>query len=347
MAERITADVAERRAEAAKKKEQAARDAANKKKQPKKKTRKEKVTEVPSGTDTVDQTTDAYTEYLRAAEQQQRVDAIEVLKNLYSQYGLSELADTIVSLKQQGYSDEVVEIRLQETPQWKTRFVGNEARRKAGLPVLSVGEYIATEAAYKKILKDAQLPTGFYDSPDDFSKFIGGDVAPTELQERVTIANLSLQNADPFFKESLQSMYGLTSNDMLAYTLDPERALPLITRQVKAAQFGAEARRQGITDLTTSMAETYTGQLGVSQEQARAGFEQIAMIQPEAERLSQIYRQEAPVGLEETTSAVFGGEQSAEYKRRLQRLSEMEQATFAGQSGIGAGSLARQRSGQF
>ena len=141
-------------------------------------------------------------------------------------------------------------------------------------------------------------------------------------------------------------MYNIGAGEMVAYALDPDRALPFITRQVQATQFGAEAARQGL-EITTPMAETYAG-FGVTKEEAARGFEQVAQILPEAERLSQIFRaQEPPVGIEEATSAVLGGEQSANYKRRLQRLSEMEQSLFAAQSGVEAASLARGQAGQF
>jgi hypothetical protein len=278
----------------------------------------------------------------------QRRDSIVMLQGLMEQYGLGSLAPVVTRLIQDNYSSDVVELKLQETPEWKTRFVGNEERRKAGLPVLNPAEYLGVEAAYKKIMRDSELPVGFYDEPSDFGRFMGFDVSPTELQERVNMANLSLQNADPFYTNQLREFYGLSNGDMLAYTLDPERSMPLITRQVKAAQFGAEAARQGIQGISTDMAERFTGQFGVTQDQARQGFEQVAMIQPEAQRLSDVFAGQTPaVGLEETTSAVFGGDQSADYKKRLQRLSEMEQSLFAGQSGVGAGSLARGQAGQF
>jgi hypothetical protein len=278
----------------------------------------------------------------------QRRDSIVMLQGLMEQYGLGSLAPVVTRLIQDNYSSDVVELKLQETPEWKTRFVGNEERRKAGLPVLNPAEYLGVEAAYKKIMRDSELPVGFYDEPSDFGRFMGFDVSPTELQERVNMANLSLQNADPFYTNQLREFYGLSNGDMLAYTLDPERSMPLITRQVKAAQFGAEAARQGIQGISTDMAERFTGQFGVTQDQARQGFEQVAMIQPEAQRLSDVFAGQTPaVGLEETTSAVFGGDQSADYKKRLQRLSEMEQSLFAGQSGVGAGSLTRRQSGQF
>ncbi len=152
----------------------------------------------------------------------EKTDWIEQLRLIFSNYGLDSLAPKITEFIQMGYSPDTVTLKLQETPEYKQRFIGNESRRKAGLPVLNPAEYLSVEASYKKIMRDAELPAGFYDQPDDFGKFIGADVSPTELQERVSIANQSLQNADPFYTDSLRRFYGLNTGDMIAYTLDPE-----------------------------------------------------------------------------------------------------------------------------
>lgn len=277
--------------------------------------------------------------------QAQKTDWVEYLSQVFNSYGLGTLAPKIKEYVQQGFTPDTVTLKLQETPEYQQRFAGNTARKKAGLPVLSPAEYLATETAYKQAMRTAGLPTGFYDNPDDFSNFIGVDVSPSELKERVDIAAQTIEGADPFFKQQLKQYYNVNDGDMIAYALDPNRALSLIQRQAQAVQFGAEAARQGITT-PKSMAEQYAG-LGVSQTQARQGFEQVAEILPTAEKLSQITPGAKPVGLEETTSAVFGGTQSADYKQRIKRLSEIEQSRFAGQSGVGRGSLSRGMSGQI
>jgi hypothetical protein len=194
-------------------------------------------------------------------------------------------------------------------------------------------------------MRSAGLPTGFYDDPSDFSTFIGVDVSPAELKSRVDIAAQTINGADPFFKQQLREYYNLGDGDMIAYALDPNRALSVIERQAQAVQFGAEATRQGIS-APKSMAETYAG-LGVTQQQARQGFEQVAEILPTAQRLSSITQGAQPVGFEEVTSAVLGGEQSADYKQRLKKLAEIEQSRFAGQAGVGRTSLAQGTQGQF
>ena len=277
---------------------------------------------------------------------QQRTNWISELTAAFNSYGLSSLVPVITGFIQQGYTPDTISLKLADTPEYKQRFNANEERRKKGLSVLDPATYLATEESYRTVMRAAGLPGGFYDQPDDFSRFISNDVSPAEFKQRVDIAALSVNSADPFFTDSLSKMYNIGAGEMVAYALDPDRALPFITRQVQATQFGAEAARQGL-EITTPMAETYAG-LGVTKEEAARGFEQVAQILPEAERLSQIFRaQEPPVGIEEATSAVLGGEQSANYKRRLQRLSEMEQSLFAAQSGVEAASLARGQAGQF
>jgi len=275
----------------------------------------------------------------------QRTNWIETLKAQYEQAGLGALGDRIVEFVKQGFDPDTIDFKIRETPEFKLRFPANEARKKAGLPVLSLDEYIAAENAYQSVFREAGFAKGFYDTKDDFTKFLENDVSPAELKQRVDIASLSVDNADPFYVDSLQRLYGVAKADMVAYALDPERALPFITRQVQAAQFGGEAARQGL-NIDRSMAETYTG-MGVTQQQARQGFEQVAGVLPVAEKLSQITAGSQPVGVGEVTSAVFGGAGSAQYKQQLQNLSEQEQSRFAGQAGVGRGSLSRNTAGQF
>lgn len=276
----------------------------------------------------------------------QRTNWIEELKAQYNAAGLGALGNRVVEFVQQGFDPETIDFKIRETPEFKLRFPANEARKKAGLPVLSLDEYIALENAYQSIFRESGFAKGFYDSKDDFTKFIENDISPQELKSRVDIASMSIDNADPYFVDSLQRLYGIPKADMVAYALDPERALPFITRQVQAAQFGGEAARQGL-QIDRSMAETYTGQLGVSQAQARQGFEQVAGVLPVAQKLSQITAGAQPVGVAELTSVAFGGAGSAEYKQRLQSLAEQEQSRFAGQAGVGRGSLTQGIQGQF
>lgn len=281
------------------------------------------------------------------ATQAQRTDWIAELGSLFTNYNLGSLVPKITEFVQQGYSYDTVTLRLQETPEYKQRFIANDARRKAGLPILSPAEYLNLEQGYRQVSRAAGLPEGFYDSLDDFSTFIANDVSPVEFQERVDLASSAIQNSDPFYTDSLRRMYGLDTGEMIAYALDPQRALPAISKVARAVEFGAAAQRQGFTP-AVDMAEQYAG-MGVTRQQAEQGFQAIGQIMPDAQRLTNVFerQQVGQYGLEEATSEVFGGTMSSEAAQRRRRLSEMEQSLFAGQSGVTRGSLGSRQSGQF
>jgi hypothetical protein len=281
------------------------------------------------------------------ATQAQRTDWIAELTNTFTNYGLSSLVPKLTEFIRQGYSYDTVTIRLQDTPEYKQRFAGNELRRKAGLPVLSPGEYLNLEQGYRQVARSAGLPEGFYDSLDDFTNFIANDVSPVEYQERVDLASNAIMNSDPFYTDTLRRLYGLDSGEMIAYVLDPQRALPALSKVARAVEFGTAAARQGFTP-AIEMAEQYAG-MGVGGQQAEQGFQAIGQILPTTQRLGNVFSRQVDgqYGLEEATSEVFGGPMSAEAIQRRRKLSEMEQSLFAGQSGVGRGTLGRSQTGQF
>lgn len=272
----------------------------------------------------------------------EKEDAIARLKKTFAGYNLGSLGDRIVEYIYQGYSEDTASLLLQDSPEYKKRFSANDARVKAGLPVLSPKEYLATESAYKSILRNAGLPKGFYDDHSDFQKMIAGDVSATELKQRVDAAAKAIDSSDPYYKEALQNMYGLDAGHMIAYTLDPERALPLVEKQAKAVEYGAAALRQGLTTAPTSQYEAYASGVGTGVG-AEQGMAQIAEMTPGLTTLGQIsgdqYSQQT------AEQEVFGGLASA--RRKRQKLTQEEEARFTGRSNVESGSLGSGMTGQF
>ena len=80
-------------------------------------------------------------------------DAIASLTDTFKNYGLGSLAGRIAEYLYQGYSQDTVSLMLQDSPEYKKRFAGNDARVKNGLPVLSPKEYLATESAYRAVFQ--------------------------------------------------------------------------------------------------------------------------------------------------------------------------------------------------
>jgi hypothetical protein len=269
-------------------------------------------------------------------------DAITNLTKTFENYGLGSLASRIAEYIYNGYSNDTVSLLLQESPEYKQRFAGNEARRKAGLPVLSPSEYLATEQSYRQIMASAGLPKGFYDSQDDFTKFISQDVSPTELKTRVDTAAKAVENTDPYYTQALRDMYGLSSGDMIAHLLDPEAAAPLVIKQAKAVEYGAAAARQGL-QMDTSRLENLVGMAGTTGYSAEQGFGAIAQMTPGLQSLAQISGDQYDQQTAE--QEVFGGLASA--KRKREQLVSQEQQRFAGGSGVSSSSLGGGTTGAF
>jgi len=280
---------------------------------------------------------------------QNQQNAITTMQATFAKYGMTDLANSIIAGAQKGYSSDAMNLAMQSKPSdpslqglydaYSKRFVGNLAREAKGLPPLDPATYISTEDAYRKIL--SVLPKGFYDSPSNFADFIGNNIDPTQLKERVSAAQKAIDDTDPYYKQALQEMYGLDPSHMIAHLLDPTAAAPLIERQAKAAEYGAAAARQGLAQGSVSDYEAYASGVGTGVN-AEAGMAQIAEMTPGLNTLAQIggdqYSQQT------AQEEVFGGLASA--KRKRQKLTQQEEARFTGRSNVESGSLGSGMTGQ-
>jgi hypothetical protein len=263
-------------------------------------------------------------------------DAAAALISLFESYGLGSLAPKIVQFIQQGYGRETIAIMLQETREYKQRFAANEARRKAGLSVLSPAEYLATERAYAQALQSAGMPKGFYDDPaKDFRRFLERDISPTEIAERAGRAREYVNTLDPVQRDWLRRNRGLTNADLAAYFLDSSRALPVLERQVQETLLGAERARAGY-DYSHRMAQRLY-QAGITAEQARQGYGVIGEIEPTYSRLAEISGEN--FGVRDLERELFFSDAGAATGRK--RLASQERARFGGSAGTGSQTLAR------
>jgi hypothetical protein len=267
----------------------------------------------------------------------ERLDAFNVLRERYKQYGLDGLADVIKKLVIEGASEATITFALQESPEYKQRFKANEARLAKGLAVLKPNEYIAVEDSYRQALRAYGLIV--FDTDEYVSRFIENDVSPSELTARIQLATDRVINAAPQVRNTLINFYGLNDVDLIAYTLDPKGQLPTIEKQIATAEIGAAAARQGFQQVDRSNAE-YLRSIGVTQEQAVRGFADIANVLPTATKLTDIYKDGLEgYGLEQAQQEVFGN--LASERRKRERLSAAETATFSGKSAMGATALDR------
>lgn len=262
-------------------------------------------------------------------------NAYDALMAMLKSWGLQELAPDVLKLIQDGHDQSNIPMLLQDTPSYKKRFAGNEIRKQKGMPVLSPGEYLATEQSYRQIMQSNGLPAGFYDQPSDFADWIGKDVAPQEVQTRVGYAVGAAQRLDDGTKRAFQDYYGVTPAHLTAFFLDQGRAMPQIQQAARAAQIGGATIGAGL-GIDKSLAERLATS-NVSDANLGQTSQQMVTDLSEVGKLSQLHGGDSYGATEAGADEFFG---DAEAKKRRQRLVAQEQATFAGNSGVGKSSLA-------
>jgi hypothetical protein len=271
-----------------------------------------------------------------------RIATSQMLADRFQKYNLTSLAPKIKELAINGANEATIMLELQETEEYKQRFKANQERFKKGLAVLDPGTYLRVEDGYRQVLRSYGLNQ--FDTDDYVSKFIANDMSPTEFSNRVVTAVQRVQNADPALIKQLNDYYGMDSQRLLAYVLDPEQEFPKIERQIAAGEIGLAASRQGLTAGKT-VAEQLAAQ-GISEAEARKGYATVADILPTAEKLSDIYGTTMDTYRQsEAEQEVFNSLASAQRKR--QKLTAREVAAFSGASGRNQTSLTSPRVGQY
>jgi hypothetical protein len=158
-----------------------------------------------------------------------------------------------------------------DTKTYKDRFAGNAARIAAKLPELSPAAYLQYEEGYRQKLRTAGMPVGFYDTPQDFAKFIGNDTDPDELAQRISLGYKAVKDADPQIIAEMKRLYMVTDDTLAAFFIDPTKSKDIVLRQAQAAQIAAEAQTQAQIQLSAQEAESISLQ-GIDPTEARKGF---------------------------------------------------------------------------
>ena len=272
--------------------------------------------------------------------------AYDLLFEQFSRYGMGSLVEPLKQFIQQGISSSEFTLRLRDTEQYKKRFAANAVRIGKGLSALNEAEYIGLEDQYQNIMRQYGLPASYYTRGDmgrqeGFEKFLANDVSAAELEDRVMTAQSRVINANPEVLASLKQFYpGISDGDILAYTLDPEKALTDIKRKVTAAEIGGSAMQAGL-GITGTRAEEL-GAAGITKAQAQQGFQNVAEIAPRGGMLADIYKQ-SPYTQNTAEAEVFGLAGSVDAARQRKKLTQLETAAFSGSAGAGA--IARDRAG--
>jgi hypothetical protein len=283
---------------------------------------------------------DAGLAYQKMQDEKARRNAFALLKDVFTQYGLGELATTLETLMKEGYEPEEATLALKTDVRYNKpyieRFRGNELRRSAGLNVLSEAEYLALEDDYTKTLKSYGLENYFGTErkikQSAIADVIGADISAIEFTDRVSTAVDRVKMADSVTKTAFQQFYGIGEADLVQYFLDPKKALVNLKEKATAAEIGGAAIGQGLAATMTSAEDL--ARFGINRQQAQAGYADIGQDLPTAGSLGRIYSESGVTyNQADAESATFKGLASA--KRKKEQLRQLEEGQFSGSSGTG------------
>ena len=214
-------------------------------------------------------------------------NALELLKERFAAYGLG--SDAFVAVIRQSIIDNTYDGQVAEasaaaairaTPEYEARFAGNKARRDkiaaeiaAGrtpaIAELSEANYIKAEEGYKEVLRKQGVPESFYNNTAYLSQLIGNDLSVDEVNSRASLAKQAAQQANPEVKQQLQSLYGISENQIAGFFLDPSLGQENINAVAagNAAIVAAAAKRSGM-DLAKADAEALAARISPENQQA-------------------------------------------------------------------------------
>lgn len=183
--------------------------------------------------------------------------APDILKAALKPYGLDDndlINQVYTAGKDQG--SDAAYLTLRQHPKYQAAFPGMKLREQNGLAPINEQQYTDYKSQITSTLRNAGIPAGFYDNPDDFAKWIGVyDASPAEVESRINKGVLAAQQAPPEVKQALFDYYGIDEGHLAAYWLDPNVKGPELLQQQAATYAGGAAASGGFKGLTRQEAE--------------------------------------------------------------------------------------------
>lgn len=231
------------------------------------------------------------------------------LDALLRSYDLAELVPWAREQFINGSSADQIALGLRQQQPFRQKYKVIFDREAQGLPPVTVNQVLEYRQRAAEIEHLYGMPDGFVNADQLMLK----DVSISELSGRVQTASEYIdQRTD--VTDQLQAMYGLGRGAAIAFALDPDTALPAVTRQFQSAQVAAQSLRQGFGQLTRAEAEGLQG-LGVTEAQAASGFGQLVG----AGELTKTLEGETPSITRQDQLDLVAGSASAEQKLRARQ----------------------------
>jgi len=275
-------------------------------------------------------------------------DAFALIKSTLISYGFTQtemteldafIESVITDVK---IGPELAKIKLREQPTYQARFIGNKARVAKGFNALTEAQYLQQETDYSQTL--SSYGVGQLSSRSQFATFIENNTSVTEVGRRLNASVRRVKNADPTILENLKRLYPtITDTDIVSYFLKPVETIEELERKTTVAEIGATAQQYKMKETGLANLTRFEDlqKYGVTLETARKGYSTIAEELPDATKLGNVYS-ETGITYGQTEAEAEQFKDSAEAKRKKQKLIETEKASFKGSAGVGDAGLSTQ-----
>lgn len=254
-----------------------------------------------------------------------------VFRRFLSDWGLQgpEVENLLTQAVQESWSPQTFTINIEESNQFKQSFPEITERRKRNLTPVTAQDVLNYRRTVTTLFRDAGLPTGFYDEPQDFVDLMGvKDIGLPELQTRISEGFLRVKSAPKEVRDAFDALTGGQGEGALAALwLDPERGQSTLVRLAQKAEIMGTARGLNF-NISEAQAERMieTGQ-ATNLGQATQGFEEAAVIRP----LTEETMGETDDLTDDTAiGAAFG---NASARAQLQRRQQNRETAFKGGGG--------------
>lgn len=235
-------------------------------------------------------------------------------------YGLSSLGDTAWNWYLTGQSPDQILLNLRGTAEYKARFPAMATLSQRGQSITEQ-QYIDYEKSIAQQNQAAGLPQGMYDTPDEIAKLLTSSISPSEYQARLQAYQTAAWQTPPEVRQALTDYYGVTPGQLTAFFIDPDQALPLIQRDLAAAQAGGSAQRTGFGQIDQANAE-YLASLGLSQSALDTGFNKLGT---ENQIIQGLPGQQSGIGTQTAIQAQFGQNAQAQQAFEAAQQNQLNQ----------------------
>ena len=262
-----------------------------------------------------------------------------LLASFLDRYGLGSLKDWAAEQLVTGASEDEIMLGLFERPELHARFPWIKQREAAGLGPFSIEEGLQ----YEQFARQTAKAYGLTITQDEINANIAGDVSIKELEEtRLRPASAYLYSFSPVARAQVNTLYGITDEDVMRSFLDPKQTTQILSKRLAASQIAAQGVMSGFGQINAAQAERLV-EAGLDEGAAQQGFGQLT-------QMGELFRAtdvtESDIGTEEQLGLLTGEQDTlTEIQRRRQRRTGQFQAGggFAtGRTGVaGLGSAER------